>query len=90
MANRLSVAERRYPTSKVRGRGLECPGCSGTGKAERSYPASEARDGGKRSYPTSEASGGSRGQGWRPGGATPPPRSGGYLGAGGPRRAIPR
>ena len=31
-----------------------------------------------------------RGQGWRPGGATPFPRRGGCMGRGGPRRAIPR
>ena len=31
-----------------------------------------------------------RGQGRRVGGATPPPRSGGCMGAGGPRGSIPR
>ena len=52
--------------------------------AERSYPASEARGGGWEEQPCA------RGQGLWPGGATPRTRSGGCVGAGGPRGAIPR
>ena len=50
--------------------------------SERSYPMSEARGGGREDLPHAQ------GQGPRPGGATPPPRSGGCVGAGGPRGAI--
>ena len=41
------------------------PGCDGTGMADRSYPASEVRGGGREELP------GVRGQGRRPEGATP-------------------
>ena len=49
----------------------------GAGMAERSYPASQVRGGGREEQ--SQA----RGQGRRPGGPTPHPRSRGCLGAGG-------
>ena len=54
-------------------------GCDGTGTAERSYPASEARGGSREEQPHT------RGQGqWLAGAA---PR--GCMGAEGPRGAIP-
>ena len=75
-ADALSMAERSYPTSEVRGSGLECqaataqewprgaPLCPRSGTADkRSYPASEVR-GGREEPPHAQ------GQGWRPGGAT--------------------
>ena len=52
--------------------------------AKRSYPTSEVRGGGPEEPPHAG------GQGRRPGGATPRPRSGGCIGTGGPRGAIPR
>ena len=73
------------------------PGCNGAGAVVKSYPMSEVRAAARRSYPMSEVRGGgweelphARGQGLRPGGATPPPRNGGCAGAGEPRGAIPR
>ena len=51
--------------------------------AERSYPTSEDRGSGWEELPHAQ------GQGWQLGGATPCPRSGGCMGAGGPREAIP-
>ena len=51
--------------------------------AGRTYPTPEVRGGSREDLPHA------RGQGPRPGGATPPPRSGGCAGAGGPRGAIP-
>ena len=134
----LSVAERSYPTSEVRGRSWEDPMPEGRqprgvtphlrsgavaersypslrsgAAAERSYPSPRSgaaarrsypippcqRPGAaaRRSYPTPKAKGGgpeeqlhARGQGWRPGGPTPRPRSSGFVHAGGPRGAIPR
>ena len=77
-------AERRYPTSEVRGQWPRVPDCHGTGTAERSYPVSEVRGGGREELPRV------RGQGRRPGGPTPRPRSRGCAGAGGPRGAIQR
>ena len=85
-----------YPMSKVRGRSREDPmpkrrrprGVTPRPRsgalARRSYPTSESRGSGWEELPHG------RGQGWGPGGATPPPRSGGWLaGAGVPRRVIP-
>ena len=79
------VAGRSYSTSKARDNGRE------------ELPMSEARDSGREELPTSEARGGgqeylphTQGQGWLWGEATPPPRSSGCWGAGGPRGAIPR
>ena len=46
------------------------PGCNGTGTAERSYPSSEVRGGGREELPRV------RGQGRRLRGATPRPRPG--------------
>ena len=69
--------------------------CAGT--AEKSYPSPRPGAAARRSYPTPEARGYSledqphaRGQGRRPGGPTPRPRSSGCAGVGGPRGAIPR
>ena len=71
----------------VRGQGRQPRGatlCLRLGAAaERSYPTSEARGGGWEELPHT------RGQGRRPGGATPPPRSSGCEGTGGPRGATP-
>ena len=83
----------------VRGQGQwpRVPGCDGAGTAKRSYPSPRSGVAAGQSYLTSEVRGSSReelpcvrGQGPRPGGETPPPRSGGCTGAGGPRGAIPR
>ena len=59
----------------VRGQGQlpGVPGCDSPGAAERSYPTSEVRGGSWEELPYAG------GQGWRPGGATPPPRSDGWL-----------
>ena len=79
-------AERTYPTPKVRGGYRECQTAtaeeeprgairharSGTA-AKRSYPTCEVRDGGREEPPHA------RGQGLRPRGATPRPRSGGCV-----------
>ena len=82
----------------VRGQGQwpRVPGCDGTGTAERNYPTSEVRGGGQEELPHIPGQGGGRedlphagGQGPRPGGATPPPRSSGCRGTGGPRGATP-
>ena len=60
-------------------------GCDGAhSTAERSHPTFEVRGSSREELPHA------RGQGRWPGGATPPPRSGGCMGAGGPRGAIPR
>ena len=90
-------AAESYPTSEVRGSGLECQAVTAQewprgatvhprsgAAAKRSYPASEVRGNGGEEIPRG------RGQGRRPEGATPCPRSGGCLGTGGPRRAITR
>ena len=58
------MAERSYPSSKVRGGGREelphvqgqerwpkVPGCDGAGAAERSYPVSEVRGGSQEKQP---------------------------------------
>ena len=84
-----ATAGRSYPTSEVRGGCQEyqaataqeqqsarpqrrssrrVPGGDGEGAAERSYPRPEARGGSREALPHT------RGQGWRPGGATPRPR----------------
>ena len=80
-AGTLSVAERSYPTSEVRGSSLECQAATaqewprGATLRPRSGAAAE------RSYPASEVSGGweelprIRGQGHWPVGNTPCPRS---------------
>ena len=69
----LSVAERSYPRSEVRGSGLECQAvmaqerprgatpCPRPGvMAERSDPASEARGGGQKEQPHARGQGGDR------------------------------
>ena len=70
---------------RVQGQGQQprVTGCDGAGTVERSYRASKVRGSGREEPPRA------RGQGWRLGGATPRPRSGGCVGAGGPRGAIP-
>ena len=72
----------------VRGQGQQprVPGCNGAGTAEKSYPRPRSGAAAGRNYPTPHTGG----QGWRPGGPTPRPRSGGCADAGGPRGAIPR
>ena len=102
-ASALSMAERSYPMSEVKGSGLECqaamaqewprgatPHPRPEAVPERSHPTSEVRGGGERSHLAPKARGSgreeqphARGQGWRPGGATPCPRSSGCAGAGG-------
>ena len=71
----------RWPKESphIRGQGQwqRVSGCYGAETAERSYPASQVRGGGREEQ--SQA----RGQGRRPGGPTPHPRSRGCLGAGG-------
>ena len=71
------------------------PGCDGTGTAERSYPASEVRGGGREETPQVQGQGGGReelprirGQWQRLGGATPNPRSGAVAGRRHPRSEI--
>ena len=39
------------PFTLGQGRRLRVPGCDGAGAAERSYPTSEARDGGQKELP---------------------------------------
>ena len=125
-ASALSMAERSYPMSEVKGSGLECqaamaqewprgatPHTRSGAAAERSYPVSEARDGGREESPCGQGQGRPRAVAKRrnpmpeakvvtgrsnhmpkakaaAGGATPHPRSGGCMGTGGPRGAIPR
>ena len=69
----------------VRGEGQRprVPGCNGVGTAEKRYPTSEVRGSGREELPHTQ------GQGCRPGEPTPRPRSGGCVGAGGPRGAMP-
>ena len=72
---RRAAAKKSYPTSEVRGGGWE----------ELPHPPKpKARGGGQEEQPHN------RGQGWRLGGPTLGPRSGGCTGAGGPTGAIPR
>ena len=47
---RRSMAERSYPSPKVRG-GNQVPGCIGTGAAKRSYSMSEVRGSGQEELP---------------------------------------
>ena len=67
------MAKRSYPTSEIRGSGLDrqiamsqelprgaTPHPRSAGAAERRYPASKVRGRKERSYPTSEARGGGR------------------------------
>ena len=69
-----AVAERSYPMPPH-----PRPGVA----AERSYLKPKARGGVQVDQPHAQ------GQGWRPGGPTPRPRSIGCMGAGGPRGTIP-
>ena len=71
------------PASEAREQWPRVPGCDSPGGAERSYPTSKVRGGGRKELSPAQ------GQGQGPGGATPWPRSSGCTGAGGPRGAIP-
>ena len=82
----------------VRGQGQRrrVPGGNSAGMAERSYPSPRSEAAAGSSYPRSKERGSgreelphTRGQGRRPGGPTTCPRSGGCMGAGGPRGVIP-
>ena len=82
-----SVAERSYyPPPEVRGSGRECQATTALAqeRLRGATPCPRSEAAAERSYPTA------RGQGRRPGGATPHSRSGGCAGAGGPRGATPR
>ena len=90
--------QEELPQSEVRGgHQEELPHVQGQGQQPReATPCPRLRVAAERSYPTSEDRGSGReelphaqGQGWQLGGATPCPRNGGYVGAGGPRGAIP-
>ena len=72
------------PLTQGQGWRPRAPGFTGAGAEERSYPTSEVRGSSRDELPHA------RGQGQRPGGATPRPRSCGCTGAGGPREATPR
>ena len=82
-----TVQERLRTATQVQGQGWQLRGATlrlrSGAAAEWSYPVSEARGGGWKELPNT----GGRGQ-WL-GGATPRPRSGGCVGAGGPRGASP-
>ena len=92
-----SGREYQTATAQERLRGATLRRRSGLA-AERRYPASEVRGGGREKLPHSpkpEAKGGGReeqphdqGQGRWPGGPTPRSRSRGCVGAGGPRGAA--
>ena len=56
-AGALSAGGRRWPRATPHprsGQRPRMPGCDGAGKAEKSYPTSEARGGGERSHPATE------------------------------------
>ena len=78
MATHSSNLAGRIPWTEEPGR-LQSIGLQRVG-----HPTPEARGSGREEPPCA------RGQGWRPGGATPRPRSSGCAGAGGPRGAILR
>ena len=89
----LSMGERSYPMSEVRGRSQEDPMPKGwrprrvTPRPSSGAAAESAR---LRQHRNSrEETPCVRGQGRRPTGATPYPRSSGCVGTGGPRGAIP-
>ena len=88
----------REELPRIRGQGWRprVPGCDSAGAAERSYTRPRPGEMAGRSYPRPEARGGgreelpyTRGQGQRPRGAIPHPRSGGCAGPGGPKEASP-
>ena len=58
-ADELSMAEKSYPTSEVRGSGLKCR-LQWRRNAERSYPVSEVRGGGQEETPSIRGQGGRR------------------------------
>ena len=75
--------QQELPHVQGQGRQQRVLGCDSAGAAERSYTTSEVRDGSLEELPSA------RGQGRRPRGATPRPRSGGCAGARGLRGATP-
>ena len=88
-----SAAKRSYPTSEVRGRSREDPMPEGLWPREvtprqRSGAATESARV-RQCRNSREELPNLRGQGRWTGGATPRPRRGGCVGAGGPRGAIP-
>ena len=80
---RGAAAKRSYPTSEVRGSGLECQAAMAQERPRGATPCLRSGEAAGRSDPTAQ------GQGQRPGGATPCPRSGGCMGTGGLREASP-
>ena len=90
-AGTLSAAERSYPTSDVRGGGLECQAGMAQ-EAERSYPASKVRGCGLECQAATAQEGREelpriRGL-WQPGGATLRPRSGAMARRGHPTSEV--
>ena len=75
---RRAAAKRSYPTATKSARLRRCR----NGREE--LPKSEIRGSSREELPHA------RGQGLQLGGAIPPPRSSGFVGAGGLREAIPR
>ena len=78
------TAEKSYPTSEVRGSCRECQAATAQEQPRGATQPPRSGVAAGRSYPPAQ------GQGQRTGRATPPARSGGCTGAGGPRGAIPR
>ena len=92
---RRSVAQRSYPSPKVRGCDREYQAASAQEWPRGATPCPRSGAATERSYPMSEVRGSSReklphtrGQGRRPRGATPHPRSGCCTGKGGLRAAT--
>ena len=90
-----AATERSYPTSEVRGSSQECQAATAQEQQRGATPHSRSGAAAGRSYSTSEVRGSNQeerphvqGQGRQPGGATPRPRSGGCVGAEGPRGDI--
>ena len=80
---RSGAAAESARLQRCRNGSKELPCIRGQGR-QRRVPGCYSAGAVERSYPPA------RGQGGRPGGATPGPRSGDCVGAGGPRGAIPR
>ena len=97
---RRAAAKRSYPTSEVRGSGWECQTAMAQEQLRGATPRPRSGAAAGRNYPTPPsprpgAAAGrnnptTQGQGQRPRGPAPCPRSHGCEGAGGPRGAIPR
>ena len=71
-------SQKKLPHVRGQGQWPRVPGCDGAGTAERSYPASQVRGGSLEELPHVQGQ-------WRPGGATPRPRSGMAAGSRDPR-----